>query len=225
MTAGPGDRTAAAVPGCGHLRASHADREHVIHTLKIAFVQGRLTKDEFDQRVSQTFASRTHAELASLTADLPAGLAEAQPPRRPAAAQDQQPVNKQLLWGACAITVAAVTSMAAAFPADNFLLLVAGVLAILIAAPVAGTLILDSWREKRSRGQLPPRAPQSGQARRGERDDRIGDDLIPCEARDAVRARPLPDRRLARRAWWSLTGPRDQRHPANLRVRAEPAAP
>ena len=33
-------------------------------------MQGMLAKDEFDQRVGQAFASRTHAELAVLTADL-----------------------------------------------------------------------------------------------------------------------------------------------------------
>jgi hypothetical protein len=40
-------------PGRGDLRASHADREQVIGTLKTAFVQGMLAKDEFDQRVGQ----------------------------------------------------------------------------------------------------------------------------------------------------------------------------
>jgi Domain of unknown function (DUF1707) len=49
--------------GCGELRASHADRERVIGLLKTAFVQGMLAKDEFDQRVGQAFAARTHAEL------------------------------------------------------------------------------------------------------------------------------------------------------------------
>jgi hypothetical protein len=42
---------AAGKAGRGHLRASHADREHVIGMLKTAFVQGRLTKDELDARV------------------------------------------------------------------------------------------------------------------------------------------------------------------------------
>jgi Domain of unknown function (DUF1707) len=77
---GPGDERAAGAAGHGHLRASRADRELVIGTLKAAFVQGRLAKDEFDLRVSQTFASRTYAELAALTADLPAGLTTAKPP-------------------------------------------------------------------------------------------------------------------------------------------------
>ena len=70
---GPGDEiTAAAGRGRGKLRASHADREQVIEMLKAAFVQERLAKDEFDLRVGQAFAARTHAELAAVTASLPA---------------------------------------------------------------------------------------------------------------------------------------------------------
>ena len=70
MATGPGDELEAA--GRGHLRASHADRDQVIGTLKAAFVQGMLAKDEFSQRVGQALAARTYAELAALTADLPA---------------------------------------------------------------------------------------------------------------------------------------------------------
>ena len=78
--AGAGDEIAAGAGGRGHLRASRADREQVIETLKIAFVQGRFDRDEFDVRVGQAFASRTYAELAAITADLPAGLTRLQPP-------------------------------------------------------------------------------------------------------------------------------------------------
>ena len=80
--AGPADET----PGAGdrsHLRTSHADREQVIDVVKAAFVQGRLAKDEFDQRIARVFASRTYADLAYLTADIPAGLIRAQPPAGP----------------------------------------------------------------------------------------------------------------------------------------------
>ena len=55
----------------GRVRASHADREQAIEVLKAAFVQGRLDKHEFDARVGQAFASRTHLELAAVTADIP----------------------------------------------------------------------------------------------------------------------------------------------------------
>jgi hypothetical protein len=73
VTAGPGDNTAAGRGG-SRLRASHADREQVIGTLKDAFVEGRLTADELDTRVDQVYASRTYAELAQVTTDIPARL-------------------------------------------------------------------------------------------------------------------------------------------------------
>jgi hypothetical protein len=154
--AGPRDEQAGALAGRSHLRASHADREQVIETLKAAFVQGRLAKDEFDLRVSKTFGSRTYAEIATLTADLPVELIRASPPAHPAPAQ-AQPVSKVLMWGACVIMVGAAGSILAALSTNTFLLLVAGVLGILIAAPVAGTLMLDWWRGNRSGGQSPPR--------------------------------------------------------------------
>jgi len=68
-----------AAVGRGHLRACHADREQVIGVLKAAFVQGRLGKHELNARVGQALAARTYADLAMLTADLPAGLAAAEP--------------------------------------------------------------------------------------------------------------------------------------------------
>jgi Domain of unknown function (DUF1707) len=92
--AGPGDKIAAGKAGRGYLRASHADREHVIGTLKAAFVQGMLAKDEFDLRVGQTFAARTYAELAALTTDLPAGLAAVQPPPEVARTRARAPMRK-----------------------------------------------------------------------------------------------------------------------------------
>jgi hypothetical protein len=82
--AGPGGNTAAAEGRSdGHLRASHADREQVIGTLKVAFVQGRLTGAELDARVDQVFASRTYAELAEVTVDIPVGLTGTRPSRDP----------------------------------------------------------------------------------------------------------------------------------------------
>jgi len=59
-------------PGHGQLRAAHADRERAIDVLKAAFAEGRLDKDEYAGRVGQVYTSRSYAELAELTADLPA---------------------------------------------------------------------------------------------------------------------------------------------------------
>jgi Domain of unknown function (DUF1707) len=89
----PGNEMAAGAAGRGQLRAAHADREQVIGTLKAAFVQGMLDKDEFDQRVGQTLGSRTYADLAALTADLPAGVAAAQSARIPARLTTARPLQ------------------------------------------------------------------------------------------------------------------------------------
>jgi hypothetical protein len=82
--AGPGDETATAKGrGRGGLRASDGDREQVIGTLKAAFVQGRLTRDELGARVDRVYASRTYAELAEVIADIPTELTGAPSPRDP----------------------------------------------------------------------------------------------------------------------------------------------
>jgi hypothetical protein len=86
--------------GHGHLRACHADREQVIGVLKAAFVQGRLGKDELNTRVGQALAARTYADLAALTADLPAGLAVAEPPHQPTRARAPFPV-RTAVWLMC----------------------------------------------------------------------------------------------------------------------------
>jgi hypothetical protein len=58
----------------GRFRASHADREQVIGTLKAAFVQGRLTEDELGARADRVYASRTYAELAEVTSEVTADI-------------------------------------------------------------------------------------------------------------------------------------------------------
>ncbi|HUY48755.1 MAG TPA: DUF1707 domain-containing protein [Streptosporangiaceae bacterium] len=67
----PGYGMAAGSYAC--MRASTADRDRAIEILKGSFVEGRLTREEFGQRVGQVFVSRTFAELMALTADLPVG--------------------------------------------------------------------------------------------------------------------------------------------------------
>ncbi len=89
--AGPADEITAATGGPGRLRASHADREQVIEVLKAAFVQGRLDRDEFGQRVGRALASRTYGDLAILTADVPARLTRAAPPEPP-----KEPAKKKM---------------------------------------------------------------------------------------------------------------------------------
>ena len=55
-----------------------------------------LARDEFDQRVGQTFAVRTYIDLATLTADLPAGLAAGKAAlSRPPVTKGERPMSKK----------------------------------------------------------------------------------------------------------------------------------
>jgi hypothetical protein len=102
---GPEEKKAA---GRGYRRASRADREQVIDVLKAAFVQGRLTKDEFDARIGLTFTARAGAELAAVTADIPARLAGAQPPRKPS----RRPTSNAVRWGTAGFITPAIIASA-----------------------------------------------------------------------------------------------------------------
>ena len=152
---GPGDETAA-VSADRSLRASHADREQVIDTLKAAFVQGRLTKDEFDARVGQAFASRTYADLAAVTDDIPAGPIGAQPPE-----------NTRIKASVRAITAATVLLaggwMGAWFAhvssPEMIVLLISLTVVLSGAWLVTGSVaLLESRQQSRSGRQLPPRS-------------------------------------------------------------------
>src|SRR5579859_5643996 len=93
----------AATAGRDHLRASHNDREQVIDTLKVAFVQERLAKDEFDARISQTLSSRTYADLAAVVAGIPAERVATQQPR-PA---PRPPMGDAVRWAASGLVAPA----------------------------------------------------------------------------------------------------------------------
>ncbi len=59
------------------LRISDAERESAVRTLGEHHAVGRLTYDEFVERMDQAYEARTHEQLDALTADLP----EAHAPR------------------------------------------------------------------------------------------------------------------------------------------------
>jgi len=61
------------------LRASDADRDRVIDILRAATADGRLTADEFNERMEAALASRTFRDLAPLTADLATAPARPEP--------------------------------------------------------------------------------------------------------------------------------------------------
>lgn len=149
--AGPADEPAPRAAGRGHVRAAHADRDVVIETLKSAFAQGLVDRDEFDLRLSQAFASRTYAELAAVTADIPAGPAEARPPALP---QGKQPVRwPRSLLGVATAAYAGAWAFVPLYPkgGDNALagalVFLFGPLYVIILTLCVGQMFA-MWREK-----------------------------------------------------------------------------
>ena len=113
MAAEPWNPMTAGAPGRGHLRASDADRERVVDTLKTAFVHGRLTRDELGVRTGMALTSRTYGELAAITADILARPRAAQPARKTAPAYNRERVDKgTVAWGICMILLPATLGAA-----------------------------------------------------------------------------------------------------------------
>ncbi len=54
----------------GNLRASDSDRDRVATVLSTAYAEGRITKDEHDERLDQVMRARTFDELLPITNDL-----------------------------------------------------------------------------------------------------------------------------------------------------------
>lgn len=67
----------------GDLRASDADRDRVADRLRDALAEGRLTPEEHGERVDRLYGSRTLAELADLTTDLPGRETPTRPQQPP----------------------------------------------------------------------------------------------------------------------------------------------
>jgi hypothetical protein len=192
VTAEPGDQGAADAAARGYLRASHGDREHVIDVLKVAFVHGMLTKAELDARVGQVLAARTYADLAALTADLPAGLARTQPVRKPARAKARPPVSVAVILCPAGIFASVGVVHAALIGNERlFIALIMPAFISLVAWMVAGVMMADSWHQKRSRGQLPPPPAPGGHAVEGGQGGQPGNDLMLCQAHSDTRAHRL----------------------------------
>jgi Domain of unknown function (DUF1707) len=108
--------------GRGYLLAADTDRDQVIINLKTAFVQGRLTQDELEERVGRVFVSRTYENLAAVTADLPIGRMSARPLGGAASGQAEQQATSDFRTTMrvviAAIILAVVMWLGICFPVD-----------------------------------------------------------------------------------------------------------
>jgi hypothetical protein len=126
-------------------------RERVTRTLRAALAQGRLTEDEYDERIGRASASRSRAELAALTADLPVGRIDAtiRPPR----AGDAWICISVIIAAAGVVVAVLLTNL------DNggaFLAFIMAAVTLLVAPIVTAGVLIDVRHQKRSGGQLPP---------------------------------------------------------------------
>ena len=73
------------------IRASDKERDSVVDVLRDAYTDGRITLEEFEERTSAAYASKTWTDLRVLTSDLPvepvlgADLPQRPPPPHPVA--------------------------------------------------------------------------------------------------------------------------------------------
>jgi hypothetical protein len=192
---GPQDPAAA---GRDRLRAGRADREQVIEALKDAFAQGRLTRDELGARAGQALTARTYAELAALTAGIPAGP-DAAGPARPPAPVRRRPLARAAAGSASCLVIAFAAVLVGAqlddplhpSPIEGWIPLF---LSVAAAAVFAAGLILvigvtNSIEQRRSRRQLPPRPGPGGHVLDGGRRGGTGHDPVPPGLRtDQTRA-------------------------------------
>jgi Domain of unknown function (DUF1707) len=214
--------------GRGHMRAAQADREQAITVLKAAYAQGRLTKDELEVRAGRAFASRTHAELAVLTADIPADSSAVGPTAAGSTAAGSDGAGpptstptRTMAKAACRSGVCLLAAVALAeggFLAGNFLLIVAAAFALIATSGFMGYGILDAWQQRRSRSQLPPGPSQGHRASEGRRrGDGVAPGRISPMRADRTRAdwtradRTRADSRARRPV-------RDRGHPSRRRI-------
>ena len=127
----------------------------MIDALKTAFVHGRLPKTSSTCAWPGRSSRETHAELATLTDDLPAGPIPVAPPRPGALARA----------GAYVTIVAGLCLVAAISNGNGNPLTVLG--GVLFFSPVwllalAGLLALHAQLDRRAAGQLPP-GPEPGE--------------------------------------------------------------
>jgi uncharacterized membrane protein len=144
----PGSEMAA---GAGDDELLPVYRHQVTSTLKAALAQGRLTEDEYDERVSQASASRSRGELAALITDLPVGRMNAL--ARPPTARDVRTGVGAI------ITAAGAVAAILLWHPDNglaFLALIIAAVTLLVAPILTVGVMVDVRRQKQSGGPLPP---------------------------------------------------------------------
>jgi hypothetical protein len=178
------------------------DPREVIEALTAAFIQGRLSMDEFDQRVGQALAA--YAELDALTADIPATPSavpsEAEPPQVTREAYNRGLVARGAISGAGGVMLLAMVVGTAVTHNPFIGFMLGGVLGAFMAVILGAVLTLILWVLESSDGRSPGRTPPpQARARAAERLTSAGQADVGQPRRDGRRtAEAVRDRRLSR---------------------------
>lgn len=97
------------------MRASDGDREQIVARLRDAHIDGRLTVDEFNDRLNAAYGAQTYGELEPLIRDIPVvrtsepqqAVAKPEPAQRSVARRSKGDTAMRVLWTiwACAVSV------------------------------------------------------------------------------------------------------------------------
>jgi hypothetical protein len=194
------------------MRAADADRERVVSALKAAFVQGRLDEGELGARVGRALAARTYAELAALTADIPAGAVVPVPvrpgdtparpgdtparpgdtPARPGSTPARTLGRAARRSGICTLVAAALAEGAFLTGSGvwglSWLLLFSAIMMATAALGFLGYGFVDAWAERRAHAALPPGPGQGPRGLdRGRPGETSHDQALPGHRTDPTR--------------------------------------
>jgi len=144
------------------LRISDADRERATAVLRDAYAEGRLSAQEFHERTDRALVARTAADLAPLTADLPA---PAPAPMGPDPARRRELRKIWTAWASMAILLTAVWVLTAVTSDD-----VPGFWPVWPLGITGALAVVRTLNLRHEDGDAAARETASGQDLRGRRD-------------------------------------------------------
>jgi hypothetical protein len=137
-----------------HIRISDADRDRVADKLRDHFAEGRLSREELDERVAATLSAKTAGDLRAIMADLPASGIVPSREQQPAPPWQGMPVTFRYRRGPRLLPLVALAVIAAVLiPSAGgvFLAFAKFVLVFWLVACLAGLILARrfGWRGRR----------------------------------------------------------------------------
>jgi len=143
------------------IRASDADRDRIAAALRENLAEGRLTNEEFDERLDKALAAKTLGELEGLMADLPGTSISQRADIPPARAEGNPPSRRgrfqpvrRTAWGALftlGVLVVVIWLISGAHASLSFLWVVAALAVLIIARRITGGRARSERRSARPR--------------------------------------------------------------------------